>query len=225
MWIVLATRENACIHFGFRQPVTRNQLLEAIEASERDPNALPGLLNEVPARPGDVYLIPPRIVHAIGAGCLILEVQEPTDFTIQPEAWCGDYRLNEHEKYLGLQRDIALECFDLESLVGERAIRAGRKVPAAFRETGGLRAERLISGEDTPEFTVNRYRLSVGSLRLDGNPGVYVITSGKGSLVSVGGERPIAKGSYFFLPAAAPQTIIRTAEEMEVVECRPPLHQ
>ena len=132
MWIVLATRENAHIHFGFRQPVTRRQLLEASEASERDPNALPGLLNEVIARPGDVYLIPPRIVHAIGAGCLILEVQEPTDFTIQPEAWCGDYRLSDHEKYLGLDRDVALECFDLENLVGSARSALDEKPRACF---------------------------------------------------------------------------------------------
>ncbi len=223
MWIVLATRENARIYFGFRRPVTRSQLLEAIEASERDPNALPGLLNEVTVRPGDVYLIPPRIVHAIGAGCLILEVQEPTDFTIQPEAWCGDYRLSEQEKYLGLERDVALECFDMESLVGERAIQAGRKIPTTLRETADLRAERLISQEDTPDFAVNRYQIRAGSLRLEGNPGVYVITSGKGLLVHGGRERPIGKGSYFFLPSAAAQTITRTTGEMEIVECLPPL--
>jgi mannose-6-phosphate isomerase len=222
MWIVLATRENAHIYFGFRQPLTKKQLLQAIEASERDPTALPQLLNEVVPTPGDVYLIHPRLVHAIGAGCLILEVQEPTDFTIQPEAWCGDYRLNDHEKYLGLDQDIALECFDLQDLVGERAIRAARKTPRVFRETEDLRAEHLISGEDTTDFSVNRYRLRAGSLRLEGRPGVYVVTSGTGSLLHGDSERPIAKGSYFFLPAAAAQTVIRTNKEMEIVESLPP---
>ena len=43
-------------------------------------------------------------VRTIGAGCLILEVQEPTDFTIQPEHWCGEYHLNDQEMYLVRER-------------------------------------------------------------------------------------------------------------------------
>jgi hypothetical protein len=53
------------------------------------------------------------MVHAIGCGCLLLEVQEPTDFTIQPERWCGEYKLSDREMYLGLDREKALECFDM----------------------------------------------------------------------------------------------------------------
>jgi mannose-6-phosphate isomerase len=222
MWIVLATRENARIHFGFREAVTKGRFLEAVEASERDLDALPQLLNAVPARPGDVYLIPPRTVHAIGAGCLILEVQEPTDFTIAPEAWCGNYRLNEQEMYLGLPRDVALECIDLESLVGERAVRAGLKTPRAFMETGGVVGEKLISHEDTPDFAVNRYRLRAGSLRLAGRPGVYVVTGGAGSLSCGKTERGIGKGGYFFLPAAAAGATVETSGDLQFVECLPP---
>lgn len=222
MWIVLATRENACIHFGFRQTVTRERLREAIEASERDPKAMPALLNEVPVRPGDVYLIPPRVVHAIGAGCLILEVQEPTDFTIQPEAWCGDYHLDEREKYLGLDAEVALECFDLENLVGGRAIAAGRRIPRAVRETDSFRVERLITREDTHEFAVNRFHVRAGSVRLEGRPAVYVVTGGAGSLVGAGTERRVASGAYFFLPAAAAETVVQTAADLEIVECLPP---
>jgi len=55
--------------------VVPKHLVDAVRASEEDPDALPGLLNRLPARPGDVYLIPARVAHAIGAGCLILEVQ------------------------------------------------------------------------------------------------------------------------------------------------------
>ena len=222
MWIVLATRDDAHIHFGFRERVTQGQFMEAIDASERDTEAMSRLLNEVPARVGDVYLIPPRTVHAIGAGCLILEVQEPTDFTIAPEAWCGDYRLTEEEMYLGLGREAALECIDFEGPVGDRAVDAGRRTPKAFIEAGGVRAERLIGPEDTPDFAVNRYHLVAASLPLEGKPGVYVVTSGAGSLAWRGKERPIGKGSYFFLPASATTTVVQTAASLEIVECLPP---
>jgi mannose-6-phosphate isomerase len=222
MWIVLATRENAHIHYGFAKPVTRRQFVEAVEASEHDKDAMARLLNAVPARVGDVYLIPARTVHAIGAGCLILEVQEPTDFTIAPEAWCGDYRLNEKEMYLGLDRETALQCIDFEGPTGDQVVTAGRKVPRLFLESSGVRGEHLISAEDTPDFGVNRYRVQGGSLRLEGKPGVYVVTGGEGSLACGSTERKVGTGSCFFLPADAAETTLASAGSLEIVECLPP---
>ena len=51
---------------------------------------------------------------------------------------------------------------------------------------------------------------------------MYVVTGGSGSLACGGKERPIGKGSYFFLPAAAPETVVQTATDLEIVECLPP---
>jgi mannose-6-phosphate isomerase len=222
MWLVLATREDARLYFGFKEGVGRRDLLQAVRASLTDRQALPALLNELPARPGDLYLIPARVAHAIGAGCLILEVQEPTDFTIQPEAWCGDYRLSPFEMYLGLDEATAMDCFDFTELVGHRAIEAGRKSPRAYRESPSLVSEHLLTGEDTPDFAVRRHRLSGGTCPLTPGPGVFVVTSGAGSLESGGVSTPLAKGSYFFLPACVEDGLLSAQGEMDVVECLPP---
>ena len=40
------------------------------------------LLSGVDVQVGDLWLIRAGLIHAIGAGCTIIEVQEPTDFTI-----------------------------------------------------------------------------------------------------------------------------------------------
>lgn len=222
MWIVLATRGEACIHFGFKQPVTQSRFVRAVQASERDREAMVSLLNSVPVHPGDLYLIPPRVVHAIGQGCLLLEVQEPTDFTLQPEAWCGDYRLDEFEKYLGLEPQVALECFDFQDLVGEKAVRRGRLVPKLVSSSDRLIVESLVSPEDTPDFAVNRYRLHEGSMELRPGPSVLIVTEGEGSVQGSGAPRPIAKGSYFFQPADAQAVIMGTAKGLTFVECLPP---
>jgi mannose-6-phosphate isomerase len=222
MWLVLATRENARIYFGFKDGVKRSDLAAASEASQTDPAALPSLLNELPASPGDVYLIPARLAHAVGAGCLILEVQEPTDFTIQPEAWCGDYRLSPEEMYRGLDRETALDCFDFTDLVGRRAVEAGRKQPQGFLELAGVAAEHLLSYQDTPDFAVNRYRLNGGTHRLAGGPAVYVVTGGEGTLERSGYSRPMHRGDYFFLPACVTDLSLAGGSNLEVVECLPP---
>ena len=222
MWLVLATRPGAKIYFGFRDGVRRKDLVQAIRASETDRTALPSLLNEFPAAAGDVYLIPARVAHAIGAGCLILEVQEPTDFTIQPEAWCGDYHLDPFEMFLGLDEQTALECFDFTHLVGAKAVASGRKQPRRFLETAGVTGDRLISYEDTPDFAVNRYRLRGGSHSLGSGPAVYVVTGGEGKIETEGFARGLRKGDYFFLPACVKGLTLGAKSEMEIVECLPP---
>jgi mannose-6-phosphate isomerase len=222
MWLVLATRdEGACIYYGFRDGVTKQDFARAIAASEADREAMPRLLNRLSARPGDLYLIPAKMVHAIGQGCLILEVQEPTDVTVQPEPWCGDYRLSDREMYLGLDYETALECFDFD-VTGERAISRGRKRPAPWIDSPGLRAETLITYADTPCFAVNRYVLNDSQLTLTEAPAIYVVTNGQGEVAWRESVRALNKGDYFFLPPGANGSVVRSAGAIEVIECLPP---
>ena len=106
-WIILATRPGAKIFYGFKDGVTLEEFSAAIDASETGSDAMENLLCTIDVKAGDVIYIPAKMVHAIGSGCLLLEVQEPTDFTIQPERWCGDYKLSDEEMYLGLSRESA----------------------------------------------------------------------------------------------------------------------
>ena len=92
-WVILATRLGAKIFYGFKDGVTLEEFEHAIDESDSGSNEMESLLKSIDVKPGDVVYIPAKLVHAIGSGCLLLEVQEPTDFTIQPERWCGEYRL------------------------------------------------------------------------------------------------------------------------------------
>lgn len=85
-WIILDKRPGARIYFGFRDGVDEETFKRAIDASEYDKDAMERLMEYSEPQIGDVYLVPAKTVHAIGAGCLILEVQEPTDFTITARA-------------------------------------------------------------------------------------------------------------------------------------------
>ena len=219
-WLILATRPGAKLYFGFKEGVTEAQLKEAVQRSEEKGDAFSGLMQEVEARAGDLWLIPARVAHAIGAGCLILEVQEPTDFTIQPERWCADYRLSDQEMYLGLDPETALSCFDL-SLTGEAVIRKGKKEPIPVERADGYVKEALISYEDTPCFSVFRHKLSASECSLKG-PAVFVVTKGEGVIRSSHAERQVKKGDYFFLPVAAGRLKVTAESDLEIVECLPP---
>jgi mannose-6-phosphate isomerase len=224
-WIVLATRENAHIYFGFKNKISKEEFIHAIKLTEQEKDAMEGLLNAVPVHKGDVFLIPAKTVHAIGYGCLILEIQEPTDFTIQPEAWCGDYHLNEFEKYLGLDPEVAINCFDYP-IYGEQAIELGRKTPRIYYDNGSVCSESIIGSKDTDCFSVNCHRISDGCLTNMAAPAVYIVTEGKGILIKSGYVQDLKKGDYFFLPFSVKnQYRIETDSFLEIIECLPPQKQ
>lgn len=213
-WIVLGLRENAKIFFGFKDGVDENAFRRAIEDSETDKDAMEGLMESITPKVGDVILVPAKTVHAIGAGCLILEVQEPTDFTIQPERWCGDYKLSDEEMYLGLAKDTAVKCFDF----GKRP--SPMVTPKTLRAADGVAVESLIDKELTSCFVINRIKLEGGSFTLNvkDSYAVYIVTDGEGEIEGEGYSRKLRRGDYFFMPYSAMGSF-EIRGSIQIVEC------
>ncbi len=213
-WIILDTRPDAKIYFGFKDGVTRESFSSAIDDSETDKYAMERLMEYSVPKVGDVFFVPARTVHAIGAGCLILEVQEPTDFTIQPERWCDEYRLSDKEMYIGLSREDAVDCFDFCKAPDTKLC------PKTSFEAEGVKIETVIDSAVTDCFVINRITLSGGSALLDINDsyGVYIVTNGNGQLLGDGYTRELKKGDYFFVPACL-MGKFSLSGNLEVIEC------
>lgn len=207
-WLILATRPGACIYFGFREQTSPEEFARAVEANRTDPESQTGLVNRIEVAPGDVFFVPAGVIHAIGPGCMLLEAQEPTDFTIQPEYHCGDYALNAQEMYLGLDEKTALSCFD-HSLYGQKVLDMGKKTPRLLSQTPGLEIHELIGPQDTPCFTMTRYTCKDGSAPLTQRAAVYIVTGGTGELVGEHYSRALKTGDYFFLPYEAKDYAVR----------------
>lgn len=219
-WLILATRPDACLYLGFSREVSPQEFSAAVEESERNKECMTAFVNRVPVRTGDVFFVNAGVIHAIGAGCLILEVQEPTDFTIQPEYWCGEYHLNSQEMYLGLPKEKALECFDF-TLFGQQVVDQARKTPKLLWETPSVRVEQLIGEEDTPCFSMTRYHLTDGELVLSEPASIWICTEGSGTVTAGGARRKLKKGDYFFLPAAAVgKCTVNSKKIIQIVCCK-----
>lgn len=201
-WLILGTRENACLYLGFDRKVSEEEFKSAVEKSETDPNVMTTFVNRIPVRTGDVFFVNAGVIHAIGAGCLILEIQEPTDFTIQPEFWCGDYHLNKKEMYLGLDADIALSCFDY-NLFGDSVAQRAHKKPKIISNKNNVTVESLISTEDTTCFEMTRHIIKNSKSVLEDPASIWIVAEGEGTIISNNYERKIKKGDYFFLPYSA----------------------
>jgi mannose-6-phosphate isomerase len=63
---------------------------EAVEAALGSPDIVP-LVRRVPARVGDVHHLPPGLVHAVGAGVVVAEVETPSDTTFRLYDWTREY--------------------------------------------------------------------------------------------------------------------------------------
>ena len=212
-WIILATRPDAKIFFGFKDGVTLDDFIKAIDESENGSDSMEGLLCSIDVKAGDVIYIPAKMVHAIGKGCLLLEVQEPTDFTIQPERWCGEYKLSDREMYLGLSRENALECFDIEKKY------PAPLTPKTISEENGVKYEAVIDETVTTSFSVRIITFNGGKFRLCKGAAVYVVTEGAGFVSGENYCREIKKGDYFLMPDAAKDKFVLSGNNMKITEC------
>src|ERR1035437_9564977 len=76
MWYILESEKGARIYTGFKEGVTK----EIYEKSVRDGN-IADLLNIEIMEPGDALFTPAGRVHAIGAGIVLIEIQQTSDIT------------------------------------------------------------------------------------------------------------------------------------------------
>ncbi len=91
MWYAEHADSGASLLSGLRPGVTRQQYLEA-EGSD----AIMDLLNRYEVHTDDVFFLPAGRIHAIGAGCRMVEIQQSSDIT---------YRIYDY----GRNRELHLE--------------------------------------------------------------------------------------------------------------------
>ena len=82
-WFVLAAAPGAALYAGVQPGVTESAFRDAVAQGE----ALVGLLSRHSVKAGDVLYIPGGVVHAIGAGCLVYEVQQSSNSTYRFYDW------------------------------------------------------------------------------------------------------------------------------------------
>lgn len=76
MWYVVEAEPGAELIIGFAKDSDRDAYLDAL-----DDERVEELLDRVPVKAGDVFFIPAGLVHAIGKGVVIAEIQQSSDIT------------------------------------------------------------------------------------------------------------------------------------------------
>jgi len=82
MWYLLDATPEAAVYAGFKRHVDRTAFEGALAKGAVEP-----LLHKIPVKPGDAIFIPSGRCHAIGGGCLIVEIQQNSDTTYRVFDW------------------------------------------------------------------------------------------------------------------------------------------
>ncbi|MEJ3750175.1 carbohydrate kinase [Actinomycetes bacterium KLBMP 9797] len=210
-WIIVEAAPDAVVHLGFSRDVSAAELARWV-AGQRVADML-AATNRVPVRAGDAVVCPAGLPHAIGAGILLVEVQEPTDFSVLLE-WDGFAIDGAAEGHLGLGFDVALACVDRAARAPDPLRRAARRAT----ERPGVR--RLFPDTADPFFAAERLQPDPDSV-LEPAFSVVVVIAGSGVLAPEHGEPlPVRAGDTVLVPYAAGRTVLRG--QSTAIRCKPP---
>ena len=212
-WVVIgADGPEPVVHLGFREPMDPGRLAELVSGQRVD--ALLASLNAVPVASGDTVLVPAGTPHAIGQGVLLVELQEPTDFSVLLE-WDGFAIDGPGQGHLGLGFDLALRAVD-------RSGRAPAELDRLRAGRGPIRpgVERLFPEEADPFFRAERLRPDPAAA-LEAAFSILVVTDGSGRLETGGGSLELARGDTALVPFAAGSGEVRG--RLEAVRALPPV--
>ncbi|MGN1127320.1 MAG: type I phosphomannose isomerase catalytic subunit [Candidatus Flemingiibacterium sp.] len=184
MWYIVEAEEGAELVFGLNDGYSKEAFDRAVENG-----TVESLLRRVKVKPGDVYFIPSGLVHAIGAGILICEIQQNSNVTYR----VYDYNRpgkdgKPRELHVAKAREVIIDYSpaQLETL--------------RFSGRADLTPDLLATCD---KFTVHKYEVS-GELSLDVTEHSFVsltFVSGDGEMIFGKDSYKFAKGDTYFLPA------------------------
>ena len=199
-WFIL---RGGTVHLGLRRELGVPELRALVDAQDTD--ALLDALHPVAVAPGDVVFVPAGVLHAIGEGVFLVEVQEPEDLSILLE-WRGFELDGERDGHLGVGFDAALGAVEMRTRTAEEL--AGLVRPAGFG------ASVLPAGAD-PLFRLERATVD-GDVELEAGFAILIVTEGAMRL----GALDLARGSTVVVPHAAGPLAL--SGRGEVLVARPP---
>ena len=107
-WYVAATNPSSELLLGFRKPLTRDQFENALRNGTAADH-----VHKIRGKPGDAVFLPAGRFHAVGAGNLLIEIQQNSDTTYRVFDW---NRVDDQRRPRQLHIEQALECIDFNDV-------------------------------------------------------------------------------------------------------------
>jgi mannose-6-phosphate isomerase len=200
MWYILECKESSKIYTGFKDGVTKEIYEEAVRNGRVEE-----LMNVENAYPGDTFFTPAGRVHAIGAGIVLVEIQQTSDITYRIFDW---NRKSSGKGKRELHTDLALEAIDFNQ-TGKNKIRLE---PVINKTENLVRCEffntNLISFNNS---IVKEYYFNDSFV-------VYICIEGEFEICWEGNSEKVTKGETVLLPAMIKEVNLKPLNEAKLLE-------
>lgn len=184
MWYVLDCEPDAYLYYGLKHQISPNEFQKRIQNG-----TITEVCRKMPVKKGDVFYIPAGLVHAIGKGITVAEIQQSSNITYR----IFDY-LREDEK--GQRRELHIS--KAAQVAGFRPPLQGHRPMGLCQKKEGYEKTLLVQ---CPYFIVNHYRVKTVMDSREGENAlaVYVI-EGKGTLSVENETMELNAGDCIFVP-------------------------
>lgn len=190
-----------CVYIGFKPGITLAKWKSLFERQD-----IPGMLeamHRIEVKKGDTILIEGGVPHAIGESCFLMEIQEPTDYTIRVERMTpAGFMIDDRMCHQGLGFEKMFECFSYEGITREEAMERWFINPVIQKAEPGGEILTLVGYKATPFFCLEKIKVT-GAVEIENASsfsGIYVL-KGRGTLICTGGKTNVRTGEQYFLPA------------------------
>jgi mannose-6-phosphate isomerase len=208
-WIIVSADPEAVVHVGLRAGVEAATVSRWVR--EQDVAAMLAAMHQLPVTTGQVVFVPAGTLHAIGAGILLVELQEPTDLSALLE-W-QSFGVNSGVEHLRLGWPRALEAMDVTAAVPQSLVRNAPDKSDGVQE--------LFPAVAAPYFRAQRISASEKAIHLDQSFAILIVLDGGATLLSErGDELELRGGETALVPHAAGTTTLDG--RVSVIRCLPP---
>lgn len=221
-WYVIGKRQDTAespyVYMGFKEGVTYEDFEKGFD--QGDVSMMETCCHKIPVEIGDAFFIKAGLPHAIGPGCFVVEVQEPSDITV---GWRKLESGSAEEQEYHKQR--LLNCYIYDGADYDENLRRYRIAPKTIR-SGDFGTEQLIIGpEQTEYFSFTRLDAKgCTELLQTGFMQIAMVLEGSGRLLYGDKEMSVKKGDELFFPASVQPLTVQPAEgeTLSLMLCNPP---
>jgi mannose-6-phosphate isomerase len=181
-WVILAAEAGSYLYAGLRRGIDRQTLKR--EVARRTCELC---VERIEPRAGDCFFLPAGVVHALGPGLLVAEIQQASDTTYRLYDWG---RLGPDGQPRTLHVEAALDAIDYGF---------GPSASVEPQPTARPEVERLV---DCNKFVLDRWKFS-GTLAAGGDDRCHILAVLEGA-VNIEHDpagQPLDRGGVVLLPA------------------------
>lgn len=204
-WYFLDATPEAAVYLGFKEGITKEKWISLFE--KQDVDGMLDCLHKFPVKKGDLWFVDGGVPHAIGAGCFMIELQEPSDLMVIPEKATPSGRvLSESKLHGGLGWDKMFDCFIYNGLSEEQTRKLYYRKSIFQNNT----LSNVVDDSLTEKFAMYNLRVSgEANINLNDCYAVCVVTDGECVLQYDCKTLKFKKGQSFFIGANSGELLFK----------------